>query len=189
MDFEEGFTDSEETNDIYEAEKKAGYKIPIPKYIPEGYNLGRITIYSERDYINIFNRYGKLLRTEDRKNPYRCVSIYYILNKKEGNITYSGQIAIFFDKLVGLTDDKLVELTDNELYSVFMPLIERQRREEIQINEEIKFFYKPGYKSESYFNEEDQNLEFAYNNIWIRIDTTSDISKDELIKIANSMLD
>ncbi|GAG73035.1 unnamed protein product, partial [marine sediment metagenome] len=83
-----GFTDIEEANDIYEAEKKAGYKIPIPKYIPEEYNLFLITIYPEREGVNIYNRYGKLLRTEDRKDPYRQVSVYYTLNKEEGNITY-----------------------------------------------------------------------------------------------------
>jgi len=188
-DFEEGPMDSEETNNIYEAEKKAGYKIPIPEYIPEGYKLGRIKFYPEREGVDIYNRDGEFLRTEDRKNPYREVSIDYFLNKKEGNITYFGQITIFFNKLVGLTDDKLVELTDNELYSVFMPLIEGQRREEIQIDEEIKFYYKPEYKSESYINQADQNLEFACNNIWIQIIASSDISKDELIKIANSMLD
>ncbi|MGB3346319.1 MAG: hypothetical protein WBA71_03580 [Candidatus Humimicrobiia bacterium] len=175
-----GLTDFEETNNIYEAEKKAGYKIPILKYIPEGYNLSLIRIYPERGYINIFNRYGKLLRTEDRKDPYRRVSIYYTLNKEEGNITYFGDITIEFDKLVGLTD--------NELYSVFMPLIERSRREEIQINKEIKFFYKPEYKSKYTNTKEHQDLQFAYNNIWIRIEATSDISKNELIKIANSML-
>ncbi|GAG65177.1 unnamed protein product [marine sediment metagenome] len=176
-----GFTDIEEANDIYEAEKKAGYKIPIPKYIPEEYNLFLITIYPEREGVNIYNRYGKLLRTEDRKDPYRQVSVYYTLNKEEGNITYFGNIEIEFDKLVGLTD--------NELYSVFMPLIERSRREEIQINEEIKFFYKPEYKNKFNNSKEQQDLQFAYNNIWIRIDATSDISKNELIKIAKSMLD
>ena len=174
-----GLTNFEETNNIYEAEKKAGYKIPIPKYIPEGYSLGLISVYPERDYISIFNRYGKLLRTEERKNPYRFVSIRYTLNKEEGNITYFGYITIEFDKLVGLTN--------NELYSVFMPLIERLKREEIQINEEIKFFYKPEYKSK--YTKWHQDLQFAYNNIWIRVNVTSDISKDKLIKIAKSMLD
>ena len=154
-----GFTDIEETNNIYEAEKKAGYKIPIPEYIPKEYNLFLITIYPERDYVNIFNRYGKFLRTEDRKNPYREVSIFYTLNKEESNITYFGDITIEFDKLVGLTD--------KELYSVFMPLIERSRREEIQINEEIKFFYKPEYKNKYSNTREKQDLQFAYNNIWI----------------------
>jgi outer membrane lipoprotein-sorting protein len=174
-----GLTDFEKTNNIYEAEKKAGYKIPIPKYIPEGYNLGLIIIYPERDYISIFNRYGKLLKTEDTKNPYRYVSIRYTLNKEEGNITYFGYITIEFDKLVGLTD--------NKLYSVFMPLIERLKREEIQINKEIKVFYKPEYKSK--YIKQRQDLQFAYNNIWIRINATSDISKEQLIKIAKSMLD
>ena len=175
--------DFEYVNNIYEAEKKAGYNIPIPKYTPEGYSLGEITICPKKDFVEVptYNRYGKIIKTETMKNPYRCVFIIYGLYKEEGNIVYLGHISIKFDKKVGLTD--------NELNLAFWTPLERARSEEIQINKDVKVFYKPEFKSSINNTKSRQELRFAYNSIWIEIEASSDISKDELIKIANSILD
>jgi len=162
--------DFEEVDNIYEAEKKTGYKIPIPKYIPEAYSQGIIEIGP--DGYEIFTLWfgGKLVITDKKMVSYRQVFISYMV---EDDIIPFRSISISYNKLG--------EFSDNTLNSIHMMPRERSEREELLIDKDIRAFYKPGY-----FNQE---LQFPYKSIWIYMGATMDISKDELIKIANSMLD
>jgi len=160
----------EDTDNINEVEKKAGYKIPIPKYIPKAYSQGNMMIGPDEDITSTYGPGGKLVKTDKKKIIYRYVYIYYVV---EDDIIPFRSISIGYNKLG--------EFSDNTLNSIFMMPRERSEREELLIDKDIRAFYKSGY-----FNQE---LQFPYKSIWIYIHASSDISKNELIKIAKSMLD
>jgi len=168
---EDPFTWKDEYVDsINEAEKKAGYKIPIPKYIPEGYSQDIIKIGPDEDVTFTYDPGGKIIITDKKKILYRDVFLSYIV---EDDIVPFRRISISYNKPG--------EFFDNTSNSLYMMPREGSEREELLIDKDIRAFYKLGYIS--------QGLGFPYKSIWIYINATMDVSKEQLIKIANSMLD